>query len=110
MSDVDVNVQADMFLKQAATRRAEVERLLGRSVWDGVLTTMLVLVIVSVLFLIGWSGWSQERPDSSILLAGALSSLLWVSLAVVRVTWRLHALATVLERSGVLNEFTGQSR
>jgi hypothetical protein len=72
---------------------------------------MLVPVIVNVLILIVWTGWYRDRPEqSAMLLGGALSSLLWVSLAVMQVAGRLRALSTVLERSGVLAQFVGPDR
>jgi hypothetical protein len=106
MSDIDT--KANVLLRGTAARQAVVDRLLGRSIWNGFVTAMLVPVIASLVFLIAWSGWYRDRPEhSAVLLGGALSSLVWVSLAVMQVAGRLRALSVILERSGVLARFVG---
>lgn len=103
-----IETKAHAVLRDTAARQAIVDRFLGRSVWNGFVTTMLVPVIANLLFLIAWSGWYRERPEySAIFFGGALSSLVWVSLAVMQVVGRLRALSTILERSGVLAQFVG---
>jgi len=104
----DIEAKANVLLREAAARQIIVDRLLGRSVWNGLVRAMMVPVIADVLFLLVWSIWAQNRPEfAGLLLGGALSALLWVSLAVMQVAGRLRALATILERSGVLAQFIG---
>jgi len=106
----DLETKAKILLRDAAARQAVVDRLLGRSVWNGFVSTMLVPVIANLVFLIAWSAWFRDRPEySAIFFGGALTSLVWVSLAVMQVAGRLRALSTILERSGVLAEFVGAS-
>jgi len=107
----DIEAKANVLLRDAAARQIIVDRLLGRSVWNGLVRAMIVPVIANVLFLLIWSIWAQNRPEfAGIVLGGALSALLWVSLAVMQVARRLRALATILERSGVLAQFVGADR
>lgn len=102
----DIEAKANVLLREVAARQIVVDRLLGRSVWNGLVRAMTVPVIANVLFLLVWSVWAQSRPEfAGIVLGGALSALLWVSLAVMQIAGRLHALATILERSGVLAQF-----
>jgi len=104
----DIERKANVLLRDTAARQAIVDKLLGRSLWNWFVTAMLVPVLANLLFLIAWSGWFRGRPEySAIFLGGALSSLVWVSLAVMQVAGRLRALSTVLERSGVLAQFVG---
>ena len=104
----DIAGNANVPLREAAARQAIVDRLLGRSIWNGFVRAMLVPVIANLLFLLVWSVWVQTRPEyTGLVLSGALSALLWVSVAVMQVAGRLRALATILERSGVVARFVG---
>jgi hypothetical protein len=104
----DIERRAAVLLREAASRQAVVDRLLGRSIWNGFVSAMVVPVIANCVFLVLWAGWQGGRLDySPIFVGGALVSLVWVSLAVVQVAGRLRALATILERSGVLAQFVG---
>ena len=104
----EIEAKANVLLREAAARQTIVDRLLGRSVWNTFVRAMIVPVISNVLFLLLWSIWAQRRPEfAGIVLGGALSALLWVSLAVMQVAGRLRALAMILERSGVLAQFVG---
>jgi hypothetical protein len=98
-----------LLLRESTVRHATVDRLLGRSVWSGLVTFMLVPMAVNVAFLLVWSStnWLGSGLDSKVLIGAALSTLLWLSLAVIELARRLRALATILERSGVLARYLG---
>lgn len=105
----DIESRVSVLLREAASRQAIVDRLLGRSIWNGFITAMVVPVIANLVFLVLWVGWQGGRLEySPIFVGGALVSLVWISLAVVQVAGRLRALSTILERSGVLAQFVGQ--
>ena len=103
-----METKANVLLRETAARQAVVDRLLGRSVWNGFVTSMPAPVIANVLFLIAWTASYRDRPEhSAVFLGGALVSLAWVSFAIMQVASRLRALSTILERSGVLAHFVG---
>ncbi|MGH7488334.1 MAG: hypothetical protein ACREMY_22470 [bacterium] len=102
----DFDKLAAILLKDAAARQTLVDRLLGRSVWNGVVTTLLVPLSVSTLGLLIWSAWARGRPEyADVVVGGTLSAVFWLSVALVQVVRQLRALATILERSGTLSRF-----
>lgn len=104
----DFEARAQVLLREAGSRQAIVDRLLGRSIWNAFVTSMLVPVVANLVLLILWGGWQAGRVEyAPVFLGGALFSLVWVSLAVIQVAGRLRALSTILERSGVLAQFVG---
>ena len=102
----DTPTAPTLLLRESAVRRSNVDRLLGRSVWSGFVTFMLVPVAANVAFLFLLSGLGRGM-DSKVLIGGALTGILWVSLAVIELARRLRALSTILERSGVLSQYLG---
>lgn len=104
----DMETKANVLLRESAARQVVVDQLLGRSMWHGLVRGLAVPVIANVVFLLAWSLWARDRAEvADLVVGGALSALLWVSVAVMQVAGRLRALAIVLERSGVLAQFIG---
>jgi len=58
----DIETTANTVLREAAARQAVVDRLLGRSVWNGFVTSMLAPVSANLLFLIAGAGGIATVP------------------------------------------------
>ena len=106
----DIDVKADLLLKDTATRQLMVDRLLRRSGWQDFPTRMLPTIAAVAGALFAWSAWGSGGHEASrALVTGALILVFWLSIALVDVVGRVRALTKILERSGALDQFVAES-
>ena len=104
MDSTSAEVAANVLLRERAARQSLVDRLQANSFW-ATFGGRMVLPAGTAALLLGINAIWSGGPAASTLLAVAVAGVFWLSVELAQLNRRVHAVAAVLDSTGVLEAF-----